>query len=137
MNQTQNEAPDLRDGLRHPLQPLAPDDHGTVRFKENAIVRYLLDAGPFDLNVLAGMDFSREDWEQLAQLIGYSLSGFGGLSYVSGDTYAAADAMFRGRMTEERARIVSLETTLADVREGLRHAAVAAFDIHPDTLGEP
>lgn len=35
---------------RHPIQPLYKDEHGALRFKGNAIVRYLLDAGPFDLN---------------------------------------------------------------------------------------
>lgn len=33
-----------------------------------------------------------EDREQFAQLIGYSLSGFADLSYVSNKTYNAADA---------------------------------------------
>lgn len=45
-----------------------------VRFKANAIVRHLLDAGPFDMNQLAMMKFPREDREQFAELIGYSLS---------------------------------------------------------------
>jgi hypothetical protein len=67
----------------HPLQPIALDEHGTARFKKNAIVDYLLEAGPFDLNQLALMPFSTEDREQLAQLIGYSVSGFNELSYVS------------------------------------------------------
>lgn len=75
----------------HPVQPLILDD-GIIRFKRNAIVRYLLDAGPFNLNQLALMPFTDEDREQFAQLIGYSLSGFGELSYVSGETYARAEA---------------------------------------------
>jgi hypothetical protein len=33
------------------------------------------------------MPFDREDWEQFAQLIGYSLDGFGELSYVSQETH--------------------------------------------------
>ncbi len=32
----------------------------------------------------------REDWEQFAQLIGYSVSGFGTLRYVSDKAFAAA-----------------------------------------------
>ena len=83
--------------LRHPIQPLAADDHGTVRFKANAIVRYLLDAGPFDMTHLAVIPASQEDREQFAQLIGYSLSGFGELSYVRDDTYEAAAKMADGR----------------------------------------
>ena len=74
----------------HPTQPLYYDENGTLRFKENRIVRFLLDAGPFDLNQLAIMDFSRDDREQFAQLIGYSLGGFGELSYVRSKTYNRA-----------------------------------------------
>jgi hypothetical protein len=75
----------------HPVQPLIRDQNGTKRFKENGIVRYLLDAGPFDMNQLAMMPFSREDRSQFAQLIGYSLSGFGDLSYVTDEEYARAE----------------------------------------------
>ena len=63
---------------------------GIIRFKQNAIVRLLLDTGKFNLNDIARMNFSNEDHEQLAQLIGYSLSGFGELSYVSDKTFDAA-----------------------------------------------
>ena len=76
--------------MKHPIQPLDLDEHETLRFKANAIVRFLLDAGPFDMNQLAQMTFSQEDREQFAQLIGYSLSGFGELSYVSDETYERA-----------------------------------------------
>lgn len=82
---------DRRRKSRHPLQPLVRDAHGVVRFKKNAIVSYLLEAGPFDMNSLAIMDFSNEDREQFAQLIGYSLSGFSELSYVSNRTFNAAE----------------------------------------------
>lgn len=75
---------------KHPVQPLIKDEHGIVRFKKNDIVRYLLDAGPFDMNSLAIMPFSQEDHEQFAQLIGYSLSGFSELSYVRDKTYERA-----------------------------------------------
>jgi hypothetical protein len=75
---------------KHPVQPLYKDGEGTTRFKKNEIVRFLLDAGPFDINQLALMKFSDEDREQFAQLIGYSLGGFGELSYVSNKTYDAA-----------------------------------------------
>lgn len=77
--------------MKHPIQPLDLDEHGTLRFKANAIVRHLLDNGGIDLNAIAMMEFSQEDREQFAQLIGYSLSGFGELSYVSDETYSAAD----------------------------------------------
>ena len=79
--------------LEHPLQPIGLDKHGVARFKENAIVRFLLDAGPFDLNQIACMKFSAEDHSQLAQLIGYSVSGFGDLSYANEDVVSRADAI--------------------------------------------
>lgn len=82
----------LREDVRHPVQPLLIARHGTVHFKENAIIRYLLDAGPFDLNHLACIPFSIEDRVQFAQLIGYSLAGFGELSYVSDADYERAAA---------------------------------------------
>lgn len=76
----------------HPIQPVVLDDCNIARFKENKIVRFLLDAGPFDLNQIALMNFAREDHEQLAQLIGYSVSGFGELSYASDEVVCLADA---------------------------------------------
>lgn len=88
--------------MKHPIQPLDLDDHGTLRFKANAIVQHLLNHGGIDLNALAMMNFSKEDREQFAQLIGYSLCGFGELSYVSDETYDAArksiDHRVRARM---------------------------------------
>ena len=75
------------------MQPIVLDKDGVVRFKRNEIVRFLLDAGPYDLNKLALMPFSDEDREQLAQLIGYSVSGFGDLSYVSAETVQKADKL--------------------------------------------
>jgi hypothetical protein len=81
----------MNNQINHPIQPLYLDKNGVLRFKENAIVRFLLDNGPHDLNTLALEKFSQEDEEQFAQLIGYSLSGFGDLSYVSDETYYRAD----------------------------------------------
>lgn len=72
------------------VQPLIKDDDGVVRFRANAIVRFLLDAGPFDMNTLAAASFSAEDRRQFAQLIGYSLSGYAELPYVSDEAYADA-----------------------------------------------
>jgi hypothetical protein len=43
------------------------------------------------MNDLALMPFSNEDREQFAQLIGYSVSGFGELPYASAMAVMAAD----------------------------------------------
>lgn len=121
--------------MKHPIQPLAKDKDGVVRFKPNAIVRHLLDKGGIDLNQLAHMEFSQEDREQFAQLIGYSLSGFSELSYVSDDTYAAAEAMSKSKKLDaETARLKALEATLEQARRAVRDAATALFRIHPDDL---
>ena len=81
---------------RHPMQPVVVDSSGVHRYKENKIVRWMLDQGTaanhFSLNTIAGgyrdesgavKEFPREDHEQLAQLIGYSVSGACDLSYMS------------------------------------------------------
>ena len=81
--------------LKHPIQPLYLDGENTLRFKKNDIVRYILDNGGLTLNDLAGLPFSQEDHVQFAQLIGYSLSGFGELSYVSDRDYEAAEKGFK------------------------------------------
>ena len=60
-----------RGKARHPIQPLITDEQGVTRFKENGIVYFL---AKNRLNELATMGFSNEDWEQFAQLIGYSLN---------------------------------------------------------------
>jgi hypothetical protein len=133
----------------HTMQPVVKDDHGTLRFQDNAIIRTMVDdlaslvagegprrgkldldkvaalgasaedqeqferlagmrpgranqivqhvvehaarmiashpmhAGRLDLNGLYTMCFSQEDREQFAQLMGYSISGYHELSYVS------------------------------------------------------
>lgn len=120
--------------MKHPIQPLELDEHGVIRFKLNAIVRFLLDEGPFDLNQLAGKSFSVEDHEQFAQLIGYSLSGFGELSYVKNETYEVAAKIIDSDLTESQARLAHLEEVLDTVRTGLREIVPAVFRIHPDDL---
>ena len=72
----------------HPIQQLKTDKDGVLRFKENSIVRFLTEGR---LNELAAMEFPREDWVQLAQLIGYSLSGWGTLSYVNDEDWERAN----------------------------------------------
>lgn len=120
--------------MTHPVQPLITDSEGIVRFKENAIVRWLLDAGPFDMNQIAATPFGIEDREQFAQLIGYSLSGFGDLSYVRDETYNTASLMHETGKTEAESRIEALETTLENAKVGMRTGVAALFGIDPDDL---
>ena len=78
----------------HPVQPVVVDSYKVYRFKENKIVKILLEAASegrrLDLNMIAMMDIPREDRVQFAQLIGYSVSGWGDLSYVSDEDYELA-----------------------------------------------
>lgn len=74
--------------MKNPIQPLINDEHGALRFKENKIVSFLFaeyQKNKPEINLSFG-NFSQDDREQFAQLIGYSLSGFGELSYVSNET---------------------------------------------------
>lgn len=79
------------------MQDIVLDEYGTPRFRENRIVKYLLTYGPFDMNdfgeMFGGDEEYREDEEQFAQLIGYSVSGFGDLPYASEDIVNEADAL--------------------------------------------
>lgn len=86
---------------KHPMQPVVLDKDGVVRFKPNAIVKFLLDEGPFDQRKLALMSFKRSDWEQFAQLTGYSVSGFGDLPYARKKTVAKADAKVEKLLAKE------------------------------------
>lgn len=122
--------------MKNPIQPLAKDAQGVLRFKENAIVRHLLDWARergMDLNKLARMDFTQDDREQFAQLIGYSLSGFSELSYVSDATYTAASQMEADpNLTAQESRIAALESTLEIVRDELREPLSKLYGMHPD-----
>lgn len=140
----------------HPMQPVVKDEQGVLRFRENTIIRDIVDrlvdlvdartgkldvakiatnycqedrdqfdqlrgaipgartnaivrhvvdhaasmiarhhmhAGRLDLNTLYVMNFPQEDREQFAQLMGYSISGYHELSYVSDESAAQASAL--------------------------------------------
>lgn len=120
---------------KHPIQPLEKDEHGTMRFKENAIVRHLLDNGTFSMNTIADGNFSKEDRQQFAQLIGYSLGGYGELqSYVDDDAYGAASKMANEGLSEEDAKITHLQEELDAVREGLKEPMARLYGMHPSDL---
>lgn len=86
--------------LKHPRQPIgwAGD---VIRFKENKIISWMLNMGgegkKFNLNDIVLKyhlgEFNQEDLVQLDQLIGYSVSGFGDLSYVPQDEVAECDGI--------------------------------------------
>jgi len=92
---------EAHENLPHPNQPLSLDGHGILRFKENKIVNYILENGGIDLNQIACVPFSQEDREQFAQLIGYSLGGFGELPYVSDKAYYTAQKEYDNRVAKK------------------------------------
>ena len=120
--------------MNNPIQPILIDKNGEFRFKENAIVRYLIDNSGIDLNRLAVIEFSNQDRQQFAQLIGYSLLGYSELSYVSGYAYEVAAKIAEDGLSETEARISYLEQTLAELRISLREPVAKLFGIHPDDL---
>ena len=126
--------------MKHPIQPLVKYENDVLRFKANRIVCDLLDfAQPrgFGLNEMAARDYSDEDRQQLAQLIGYSLCGYGELSsYVDDVAYSTAVEMIDGK-DERDARIAALEDELCALRESvgaLREPMARLLGMHPDDL---
>jgi hypothetical protein len=119
---------------KQPIQPTEIDEQGTLRFRKNALVCHLLDNGGIDLNKLAAVPCSREDREQFAQLIGYSLSGFSELSYVSDETYLAAAKMHEMGVSDTQARLTVLTDLVMKLRAELRDPMAELFGVHPDDL---
>lgn len=124
----------------HPIQPLELDKNGVLRFKENKIVSWMLDMGrdgkKFDMNTIAIKDFSREDREQFAQLIGYSHSGAGSLSYMSDLVLEAAEAVYDYDLPELEARNLFLEQKLQNISVLLRDGVAELYGKHPDDIME-
>jgi hypothetical protein len=116
---------------KHPIQPLELDAHGVIRFKANAIVRYLLDNGGIDMNRLATVSFPDEDREQFMQLIGYSHSGVYG---VSEEVWQSAQTMYESGVSETEARSQFLRHELNHLRDAIREPIARLFSIHPDDL---
>jgi hypothetical protein len=106
----------MTDKKLHPIQPIIQAENGVLRFKENKIVKFLLEHGPFNLNDIAVMDFSKEDRQQLTQLIGYSLSGASDLDHMSSEIIDAAEEMFTTGGNEVEVRNAVLREKLDEVK---------------------
>lgn len=91
---------------KHPEQPLYKDEDNRLRFKLNAIVRYLLDAGGIDFYQLALIPFSVEDRKQFYQLTGCSWGRFQEGGFVSLEEYNKVVLEWCGKkLDEEKERI--------------------------------
>ena len=81
--------------LLHPEQPIGMASDGVIRFKGNSIIKELKRTRALDLNKISVRvqrgDFPMEDYVQLTQLLGYSVSGWGDLSTSPPEMVAAAD----------------------------------------------
>ncbi len=84
--------------MNHPMQPIYLASDSVIRFRHNPLVtciqRFAASKG-FGLDELKKHlpSATDDDWQQLAQLLGYSVSGFGDLSYANPDTVQKADAI--------------------------------------------
>ena len=118
---------------RHPIQPTEIDSAGTLRFKENKIVSKLLEhcsARGLSLNEIALSGFSKDDHDQLMQLIGYSLSA----APISEKLYEIANEMHESDLDEKDAEIKVLREKIEEVKKGVKMSSVALFNVHPDNL---
>lgn len=87
------------------------------------------------MNALVKLSFNTEDWQQFAQLIGYSVSGYGDLSYVGSEACQIADMMASGAFVDERdTRILYLRNLVDALRMQLREPMALLFEKHPDDL---
>jgi hypothetical protein len=119
--------------LKNPVQPTQVVE-GALRFKENKIVSWLLDNSGKNMNDIAMEEFSKDDQQQFAQLIGYSVSGYSSLSYVDNYSHEVAQIMTAENISEEQARIKFLEETIEDIKKSLRPTIAKLFNVHPDDL---
>lgn len=75
------------------MRELVKDKNGVVRFKQNVIIDWLQETKRIDLNDIArhiGL-FPIEDVEEFWQMLGYSVGGYGDLSFVREETIQEAD----------------------------------------------
>lgn len=122
--------------MKNPIQPVYKDSKGIVRFKENAIVQYLLKNSGIGLNTIAALDVSQTDKEQFDQLTGWSLSGFGDISSTSDETYGAAWLMYETGVTGEQAELQYYKTKLREVQEKMANAIGCLYGMAPEDLLE-
>jgi hypothetical protein len=80
------------------MREVVLDSAGVARFKANAIVDWLFETGRINLNDIAIQrdKFPVEDVEEFWQMLGYSVSGYGDLSFAQPETVEQADeAVYR------------------------------------------
>jgi hypothetical protein len=80
---------------KQPMQPIYIDKEGVVRFQSNKIVDWLFATQKISLNEISAMcqtsKIPKADQMQFWQMLGYSVSGFGDLSFVDKEIVFQAD----------------------------------------------
>lgn len=119
--------------MKHPIQKTYKrKEDGRECFVPNAIVEWMLknaytkSGEKIDMNSLAMLGFDKEDRQQFAQLIGYSLSGFSELSYTDN---SIIHAVYTNSPAEDY-----YEKLVKKLKKGLRKPISDLFQIHPDDL---
>lgn len=83
----------VKKGRRPPMQPIAIDEEGVARFRKNDVVDWL--ATKIDLDCVATaahrFGFDPYDVAQFWQMLGYSISGYGELSFIPKSVVRKAD----------------------------------------------
>ena len=101
--------------MKPPMQPIVMIN-GIARFQQNRYVQELLDANPYLLNGMrVDTDEDKEAYSQLMQLIGYSVSGWGGLDGANPEDVKIADRIVEEMgdyAVEQPARISNDDTRL-------------------------
>lgn len=119
-----------------PIQPLATDELGILRFQKNTIVDRLLKEGPYTLNDIATWDVTEEERQQFSMLIGYSLSGFSSLSHCTQEVYEASYKARDHDLNPANYHLTEALETLKKFRKDMAPMIAALYDIHPDDLTE-
>jgi hypothetical protein len=69
-------------------------------------------------------------------LIGYSLAGYGSLSYVSDLDYETVYKIHTENKSDTEARIEILQNTIDNLKRSLKEPVAELYGIHPDDLME-
>ena len=118
--------------MKHPTQKIIDG-----RFVGNKIVKYLRDHSGINMTELRMLEFDTEDREQFVQLLGYSLSTYSELDYVTDTAYQKAIFLEeKPELKDAEAEMLVISTKLARARKLVAELTAELFRIHPDNLKE-
>jgi len=112
--------------MKHPMQ-YQETVNGIDRFVENKLVSWLIDQLPEDMNTLAEAHANgigdTDDWDQILQLIGYSVFG---IPYHDREKFNITD--------EWKNPENEFEHRYHELKDSLRPIVSEIYNIHPDDL---